>query len=224
MVYTMIDAAKEFWTDRNDLVVFEFGVYIGSYLEIFVEQNIYAQYFGFDSFEGLPKEQEDVPIGPRYHREGGYNAVVDLGVNTPEEAMDLLYNKHGDKGCNITLIKKWYSDLTSGDVVTYNIPKAHCIHVDVDLYISTKQMWKFLIENNLLEEGCIITYDDLYTDEHLQTLFNEGRMDLDSLNYCSKDLGENLAHTEVEREYDYQFKRLHFDTFQFIGRKSCIRL
>lgn len=113
----------------------EFGVCTGStinYISKFTTDTVY----GFDSFEGLPEKWRD-----------GYDkGAFALNGNLPQ-----VNN-------NIKLIKGWFNE-TVLDFIQIQNKKVSFIHIDADLYSSTKYILDVL--KNYIDEDCIIVFDEL---------------------------------------------------------------
>lgn len=113
----------------------EFGVWTGrtiNYISKFTNNKVY----GFDSFEGLPE----------WWRDGFGKGRFSMGGNLPR------VNK------NVELIKGWF-DQTLPPFIEKHNKKVSFVHIDADLYSSTK-----CIFNNLkthIDEECIIVFDEL---------------------------------------------------------------
>jgi len=115
----------------------EFGVASGNsinYISKFTDDKVY----GFDSFEGLPEKWRD-----GYEKGAfGQNGIL------PEV------------NSNVELIKGWFNETLSEF-----IQKTHCdkkvsfIHMDADLYSSTKYILDVLKE--FMDNDCIIVFDEL---------------------------------------------------------------
>ena len=115
----------------------EFGVYSGktiNYFAQFTDKNVY----GFDSFEGLPEAWR-----PGF-KEGKFNKDGLMPDTLP----------------NVKLIKGWFNEalepfLSSTDgLVSF-------LHLDADLYSSTKYVLDTLLKQNRIKNGCIILFDEL---------------------------------------------------------------
>lgn len=115
----------------------EFGVASGNtinYISKFTQNKVY----GFDSFEGNPEKWRD-----------GY----DKGSCNRNGILPKVNN-------NVELFKGWFEDTLPIFIKSYvHNKKVSFIHIDVDLYSSTK-----CILNNLkdyIDEECIIIFDEL---------------------------------------------------------------
>jgi hypothetical protein len=113
----------------------EFGVASGStinYISKFTNEKVY----GFDSFEGLPE----------YWRDGFDKGTFNMNGNLPQV------------NSNVELIKGWFN-VTLYDFIKNQNKKISFIHIDVDLYSSTKYIFDILI--NYIDKDCIIVFDEL---------------------------------------------------------------
>lgn len=120
--------------DQNTLWL-EFGVHSGrtiNYISKFTKGTVY----GFDSFEGLPEKWRDGYDKGRFNRHG----VLPI-VNS-----------------NVILVKGWF-DSTLENFIKEQNKKVSFIHIDADLYSSTKYVLNTLKE--YLDKDCIIVFDEL---------------------------------------------------------------
>jgi hypothetical protein len=126
----------------------EFGVYAGfSLISAFhfakwlkVDD---MKFYGFDSFEGLPKEEV---LDKGKIKQGDYSCPLSK----------VEYNLKKDK-CDISrikLIKGWFKDVK----IPEKIKKAAIINFDCDYYSSTRDALKLI--KPLLQEGTMIRFDD----------------------------------------------------------------
>ena len=120
---------------KKDTIWLEFGVASGrtiNYFSRFTETNVY----GFDSFEGLPEKWRDGFDKGAFNRNGVFPEV----------------------NSNVVLIKGWFSDTLVPFLKEKN-KKISFLHIDCDLYSSTKFIFKTV--KNYLDDGCIILFDEL---------------------------------------------------------------
>ncbi len=121
---------------NNNGLYLEFGVYSGNTINIiskFTNNNIY----GFDSFEGLPEDWRD------NYLKGKFN----LNGNLP------IVNE------NVVLIKGWFNESLSEFMKKHKEEKITFIHIDCDIYSSTKTI--FDLTKNNISNNCIIVFDEL---------------------------------------------------------------
>ena len=145
----------------------EFGVYKGSSINFisatFPDKIIY----GFDSFEGLPEDW-------RYDlRKGGFSVEGNLPkVNA-----------------NVRLVKGWFNETLPKFVKIHPEPCAF-IHVDCDLYSSTKTIFSEL--KNQIVSGTVIAFDEYF-------------------NYVGWQESEHKAFMELVEENNLEFEYIARD-------------
>ena len=118
-----------------DTLWLEFGVASGNtinYISRFTNDKVY----GFDSFEGLPEKWRD----------GFDKGAFNLNGNLP------------NVNNNVTLIKGWFNKTLPEFIKTQN-KKVSFIHMDADLYSSTKCIFDVL--KDYIDKECIIIFDEL---------------------------------------------------------------
>lgn len=113
----------------------EFGVASGNSINIIARKNK-GKVYGFDSFEGLPEDWRD-----RYRR-GAYSGLP--SVELPP---------------NVQLIIGWFNDVLPKFVENYG-EKVSFVHIDCDLYSSTKTIFKYL--GKFIEKDTIIHFDEYF--------------------------------------------------------------
>ena len=120
---------------KPDTLWLEFGVAGGRTIN-YISHFTAGAVFGFDSFEGLPEKWRD----------GFEKGTFSTNGNLP------------DVSNNVELIKGWFSDTLPNFIKTHN-KKASFIHIDADLYSSTKCIFDNL--KDYLDDGCVIVFDEL---------------------------------------------------------------
>ena len=113
----------------------EFGVFSGTTIN-FIASKVETTVHGFDSFEGLPEQWGNVPAG-KFSREGDLPEVRD----------------------NVELHVGWF-DQTLPGFVEQNKANAAFIHVDADLYSSTKTILTGLQDR--IVPGTVIVFDEFF--------------------------------------------------------------
>jgi len=120
---------------KPDTLWLEFGVASGrtiNYISSFTKDKVY----GFDSFEGLPETWRDG------FEKGSFNRNGELPqVNS-----------------NVELIKGWFSE-TLPDFIKAHNKKVSFLHLDADLYSSTKYVLNTL--KDYIDKDCIVVFDEL---------------------------------------------------------------
>lgn len=120
---------------KPDTLWLEFGVFSGNtinYISKFTNEKVY----GFDSFEGLPEKWRDGFDKGWFSTNGNLPMVCD----------------------NVQLIKGWFSDTLLTFIQTQN-KKVSFIHMDADLYSSTKYIFDVL--KDYIDNDCVIVFDEL---------------------------------------------------------------
>lgn len=201
--------------NASDINVMEFGVASGNtacaILNVLLRRNVVVQrYIGFDSFLGLPLEEEGVPLHHHWLvgafnilHENLNNSKVLEKASSPEQAIQILFNrlneytKHGTK---VDIVRGIYQDtLNLQTIQEYSIEPADFIHIDCDLYISSIQALDFIFSNDLLKINGILRYDDMRE--------------------CPDDGGEKRAHREIQDKYRLMFNSLSNDAYIYVGKQ-----
>jgi hypothetical protein len=120
---------------KSDTLWLEFGVATGgtiNYISKFTNNNIY----GFDSFNGLPEKWRDG------FEKGTFNQNGKLPIVNE----------------NVILVKGLFEN-TLSDFIKSKNKKVSFIHMDADLYSSTKYILNTL--KNYIDNECIIVFDEL---------------------------------------------------------------
>ncbi len=171
------------------LAVLEFGVFSGSGIAVaheYLKENGvgYSKIWGFDSFEGLPKEAPGVLVHPDWS-EGAFNSLQWFWANSPHDVMIRLYEDFGDFGIeidDIELVPGYFQD-TLTDELALEVGPISFAGIDCDLYISAVQALDWIFRNNLQRPGTIIYHDD----------YGAGK---------AMNAGEYKAHLEMCQKYD----------------------
>jgi hypothetical protein len=128
----------------------EFGVYRGaSFMTNWRLAQRYGfrdmRFFAFDSFTGLPEEE-----GPIW-KFGMYSCSKERFMN--------VIRKAGADLNRVTAVEGIFSEtLTPRTKLKYGLRKAAFVHVDCDLYTSTKQVLGFITD--LIGHGTVLAFDD----------------------------------------------------------------
>ena len=180
----IIDENKSFLEDKLFL---EFGVMGGGSIRYisgqYDENKINYKGFGFDSFEGLPAEA-DMEATSGIWKKGQFKSSV---------SFEELQKEFKDK---ITLVPGWFNETLNDETLSlFKGMKAGLVHVDCDIYSSSKTVLKWLVDNDLLVDGTLIMYDDWGGHAAIR----EG---------CPGEYscGQGLAHKEICEEYNLNFE------------------
>ncbi len=205
---------------EGDFTIMEHGIASGNTLcailnRLIARNKLPKQVIGFDSFTGLCQEEEGVsrqndwfPTAFNLLDENLGNKKLSKKASTWNEAYGMLLDRFAEyEKYNIwvKLVKGFYSDtLNRKAVEDYHIRPATFVNIDVDLYISAKQVLEFLFQNKLLANGAIIRYDD-WTMRNVE----EGVG------------GESKAHNEIVKKYHANFELIRKSAtdavFRFMG-------
>ncbi len=120
---------------KNDGLFIEFGVYKGKTIN-FIASNTDQLVYGFDSFEGLPEDWRD------QFEKGTFK--VDKLPNVKK---------------NVKLIKGLFEN-TLPPFIEENPKKCAFIHIDCDLYSSTKTIFNLL--KNKITTDTVIVFDEFF--------------------------------------------------------------
>jgi hypothetical protein len=120
---------------QNNTLWIEFGVFRGHTIN-YISSHTSGPVYGFDSFEGLPEKWRDGFEKGAFNNDGNLPAVNE----------------------NVTLIKGWFNE-TLDDFLKEHPEPISFIHIDCDLYSSTKYIFDTLSKR--IMDGCIIVFDEL---------------------------------------------------------------
>lgn len=133
---------------------FEFGCHSGRTFSAAVNASRYlrmenAEFFAFDSFEGLPQTNETE------------DGVFKVGTycTSRKEFVRIVKQKTGLELPDSHIVQGFYCDSLTPKLQA-GMPKAGVIHIDVDLYSSTVDVLRFL--KPLLVPGSLLVFDDWY--------------------------------------------------------------
>lgn len=132
----------------------EFGVFNGSslssmYLTAKKEGLESMRFFGFDAFEGLPKDAENEDDG--IWKKGFYTCSF-------EKMQNCLKRKNIDPK-DINWVNGWYKNtLNEKTIKKFDLKKIGIVFIDCDTYSSSKAALEFI--RPLLKEEAILCFDD----------------------------------------------------------------
>ena len=142
----------------------EFGVFKGTTINLI--SDFCDKVYGFDSFEGLPES---------------WNGVCEKNTFKISELPKVKDN--------VILIKGLFQDTLEKFIIEKKELEINMIHIDCDLYSSTKFVFDMLIKYNILKKGLIIIFDEI-------------------INYNTFYEGEMKALFEICKNHNLQFKWL----------------
>lgn len=197
---TVEDSLKyldDFYSDYP-LHVYEFGVFngntLGRLIKGFRDRKIGVGHFwGFDSFEGLPKEDPKVWHNPEWP-EHAFNVQKDFGLHSVDEAMAFVHKNLESVNLdnNVTLIPGYFSDTCNEENWReLQMEPAHYIHIDADIYISSYQALEFCFEHWIASDGTLIRFDDIAS--------------------TPKNAGQHLAWDKIRFKYEVEYEQLSYN-------------
>lgn len=162
---------------NKDGLYLEFGVFSGHTINHLARQ-IAGPVYGFDSFEGLPERWRDGIGAGHFKPKGGALPKV-----RP----------------NVELVKGWF-DKTLPEFLEKHAQKVSFIHVDCDLYSSTKSIFTFLAPR--IQSGTVIVFDEYF-------------------NYFGWKEGEYKAFQEFIAREGLKHEYLSYNR---VGEQICVRI
>jgi len=166
----------------KDGLFLEFGVWKGDSLKFLAEVRPDIRFYGFDSFEGLPEWWSD--FYPKGHMK------LDAPPYIP-----------GD----VILVKGLFQDVLDL-FLSKNDEPVSFLHLDADLYSSTKYVLFKLAEENRIKKGTIIEFDEIFYQDSSHTILDD----------------EYRVYNEFIKKYDVRVKWLRFFQRRFTTRASLL--
>jgi hypothetical protein len=191
MNFFSVEDTFQYIDDIPDGNLLEFGVYRGSTLSRLIQRRLFVQVWAFDSFEGLPDNQEGNPDWPA----GAFNAVEDLSLHTPERLMEYITKLTARP--DINFVKGFFDQTLTSGLGERLSGTGSYIHLDCDLYSSTKTVLDWLFKHNVPKPGCLFRYDDWY-------------------GYSNKG-GQQAAHEIFSKKYHVNFQGVADNVFIYEG-------
>ena len=161
----------------------EFGVWKGDSLKFLAECRPDKRFYGFDTFKGLPEWWSN-------------------GYPKGHMALDHAPYIPGD----VILIEGLFQDTLKPFLEKHNEPVSY-LHMDADLYSSTKYVLTTLADAGRIVKGTIIEFDEVFYQDSAHTVLDD----------------EHRAYLGFMAKYDVRVKWLYF--FQRIkqGRQATTR-
>ena len=200
--------------------VYQFGVLHGFGLRAWIEAmpllNVSVAgvtAWGFDSFRGMPNEESGFMRASHVHDRnwaaGGLNVARLMGIPEWPQLHDAIVRNIGFAPERTKLVRGFYNEsLSEGRALSQRLrmPSALLLDIDCDLYTSTKQALRFMLESELLVPGTYVYYDD-YSVEHWNVPPNKHAY-----------MEERLAHEEITKEFQLEWRTLF--KYRTIGDNS----
>jgi len=163
---------------KNPGLYLEFGTYKGDSINLLAKLAPAQTFYGFDSFAGLPETWTVDSKKGNFDLQGKLPLVWD----------------------NVRLIKGWYNESLPNFIKQHPNAKVAFIHMDCDLYSSTKTVLDLL--RSMLSQGTIICFDEYY-------------------NYSEWEAGEHKAFIEFTKQHHIQFEYLGYIR---MGRQVAVKI
>lgn len=183
-----VDRAPLIWVLEQSLVApdglwLEFGVGTGRTLRMIADTALAHEVFGFDSFEGLPEDW----VG---HFTRGFFSTNGVPPEVP---------------ANCRLIKGWFEDTLPAfcEARLMAGAKLRLLHVDCDLYSSTKTVFEHL--GPFIDQETVVVFDELcnypgFEDHEMRALrehLDASQKSYEVLAWCRGVLGIDKVAQEV---------------------------
>lgn len=117
----------------------EFGTYSGFTIN-YISKHTNKLVYGFDSFEGLPEKWRDGFDKKTFNR----------------------YGKEPKVKRNVILVKGWFENTLTHFLKHKKDKKVSFLHLDADLYSSTKYVLDVLTASKRFQKGSILLFDELF--------------------------------------------------------------
>lgn len=135
----------------------------------------------FDSFEGLPETSEEADLKSPMVASGAWAPGTCLGINPEQLRNSCAQHLPNDR---IHIYEGWFKDtIPVMDAST----QLGFVHIDCDLYSSTKDVLDGLFSRALITEGALLYFDDW------------------DCNASRRDLGERKAWDEAVDKYGIEY-------------------
>ena len=123
----------------------EFGVWEGASLRRWVSLNTNpdSRFYGFDSFQGLPSDWNDLAKKGTFDKQGQTPIIADARVR---------------------LQKGWFHDTLPGFLESFQPEHRVVVHIDCDIYAST--LFVLTCLNRWLVPSSIVVFDEFYIVQH----------------------------------------------------------
>lgn len=204
--------------------LYEFGVYTGgglrSWLRFMHKEGVQfsGPVWGFDSFEGMPHEDGRFKTAIRRRDrgwlEGGLNAAEQMGIANWETMCRTVISNiaNGGEGGRALLlpmeqlhmVRGFYNESLAGGrkfAAQCRMMPALLVDLDCDLYTSSEQALRFVLEADILVPGSYIYMDDI------MPWVWRGKSSQPALE-------QKLAYDELTREFGLEWEEVHLNATQ----------
>jgi len=119
--------------------VLEFGTYNGYSANHLARKVKWGHVYGFDSWQGLPEDWNDIV-------DKGHFAIDSLPAVKP----------------NVTLVPGWFDKTLEPFLDSHPDLEVGIVHIDCDIYSSTKYVLDILYQRKIIKPGLIILFNELF--------------------------------------------------------------
>jgi len=134
---------------KNEGLYLEFGIWRGASINFLANLRPNQKFYGFDSFEGLPEDWS--PFYPKGH---------------------MKENDLPSVRKNVELIVGLFQDTLENFLEEYK-EKVAFLHLDADLFSSTKYVLFTLADKERLQKGTIIEFDEVFYQDSPNTILDD---------------------------------------------------
>lgn len=173
--------------------LYEFGVFLGvgigeklqTIRQILGDDAGPRHVWGFDSFEGLPRDDEN----PADHFLDVHTSFSSWAAQEQRILQNINFSR-------TTLVKGFYNESLTQELLSrYEMKPAWWVNIDCDIYSSTLQALDWLFKNKLIRSGTRVYYDDVLI--------------------YALGTAEMKAHDEITKRYNVVWKKLLAHTHFF---------
>lgn len=145
--------------------IFEFGVLAGWTARLIAETMLELHYpsdlYLFDSFEGLPRDKNEIDAASPDVRRGIWREEMDISAKERQinQRVDVHVHRVLSRiisGERIKVFRGYFSETLRKPLQC----KAALIHLDCDLYSSTRDVLDGLTRHQVLQDGTVLMFDD----------------------------------------------------------------
>ena len=157
----------------------------------------FGNFWGFDSFTGLPEETRGTMLEGKHWLPGGFSAADTM--RNYDRASLLTQIRTHINWTNTQLIPGYFNESLGPELTRrFRFQPALLVDVDVDLHSSTMQCMTWMLENRLLVPGLtFVRYDDWRRKR--------------------QTWGEALAHKQLSERYRLRWRRIALKEFQLLS-------
>jgi hypothetical protein len=193
-------------TDGTDM--YEFGVYTGGGLRMWLRMmhseglSFSGSIWGFDSFEGMPSEDNRFKTKLRQRDKGwlagGLNTAEQMGIPDWDTLCRTIIKNIGHSNAErVHMLRGFYNESLAGGrrlAHRFRMRPALLVDLDCDLYTSSIQALRFVLDAGVLLPGGYIYLDDI-----MPWVWRDAR---------GPALEQKLAFREITAEYGLQWEEV----------------